>query len=92
MFSDLKGLGGTALRFDFAIHEKGKLIMLIEYDGEFHYRPIRGQEALERQQIHDNLKNKYCSEHGISLLRIPYWESENIEKILEVEQKGLKDL
>lgn len=32
-FSDLKGIGGKRLRFDFAIFSNGKLKSLIEFNG-----------------------------------------------------------
>jgi hypothetical protein len=40
-FSDLKNFGGHLLRFDFAIYQKGKLVALIEYDGEQHFRQVK---------------------------------------------------
>lgn len=80
---DLVGVGGGLLRFDFAIFDKKeKLIFLIEYDGEFHYRDVYEDGRLKLQQIHDNLKNQYCKDNNILLLRIPYWEFNNIEGIL----------
>lgn len=33
-FPDLKSLRGNLLRFDFAVMSKGKLVALIEFDGE----------------------------------------------------------
>ena len=62
----------------------------IEYDGEHHYYPIpRGtmseeeaQEVFEITQKHDQIKTKYCKDNGIALIRIPYWEKENIESYL----------
>ena len=33
-------------------------------------------------QIRDEIKNKYCQLNGIKLIRIPYWEFNNIENIL----------
>lgn len=32
---------------------------------------------------HDNIKNTFCFKNNINLIRIPYWEFENIEKILK---------
>lgn len=32
---------------------------------------------------HDKIKNIYCLKNNIRLLRIPYWEFDNIEAILE---------
>lgn len=81
-FDDLKG-DYDFLKFDFAIFKNGILKLLIEYDGEFHYMPIKGEEQLQRQKRYDSLKDQYCNNHNIKLLRIPYWEFDNIEKILE---------
>lgn len=78
------------LPFDFAIFEdskKTKLKMLIEYDGELHYIPYNkregSQEKLKNTQYHDQIKTEYCNENNIELLRIPYWEKNNIEKIID---------
>jgi len=89
-FNNLIGLGGGNLSYDFYLPNQ-KYNLLIEYDGEYHYKPIKNyknepikyaEERLEKQQKHDKLKNKYAKEHNINLLRIPYWDFDNIEKIL----------
>jgi hypothetical protein len=36
----------------------------------------------ERTKEHDKIKNRYCEENNINLLRIPYWETKNIETII----------
>lgn len=89
-FKNLFGIGGRLLRFDFAIFEdeendKVKLKYLIEYDGEFHYEKIYEDDGYEILQYHDKLKNEYCKTNNIPLLRIPYWDFNNIEGILEKE-------
>lgn len=82
-FDDLLGVGGKPLRFDFAIYNnKGNVELLIEYDGEFHYQNIYEDGGFEILRIHDERKNQYCKSNDIPLLRIPYWEFDNIEKIL----------
>lgn len=85
-FNDLTGVGGNVLRFDFAIFEdedKSKLKYLIEYDGEFHFKKYYEEQNFETQQIHDKRKNDYCKENNITLIRIPYWEKENLIHILD---------
>lgn len=68
------------LPFDFYIPEHN---LLIEFDGEQHYKPIRGNvEKFEITKYHDQIKNEYCESHNIGLLRIPYWEKGNIESII----------
>jgi hypothetical protein len=72
----LKRLGATGnsarLRFDFYIPS---LNIAIEYDGQQHYNPVEiwgGQDMLEVNKKRDNLKNIFCRENNIHLLRIPY--------------------
>lgn len=76
------------LPFDFYIPN---LNVAIEYDGEQHYKPVdfanKGAEwatnnMLETQR-RDNIKTQYCLDNNIKLIRIPYWEFNNIENILK---------
>ncbi|RMA90231.1 hypothetical protein [Priestia megaterium] len=74
------------LSFDVAVFEGDSIIMLIEYDGGQHFKAVDwfgGQKAFELTKIRDRIKEEYCKEKKISLLRIPYWEFNNIEKILK---------
>lgn len=71
--------------FDFVILSKGKPIA-IEYDGIQHFEPVGyfgGERKFKVQQKRDEIKNAFCKENDIQLIRIPYWEVENIETILE---------
>jgi len=84
-FHDLKGKSGRVLKFDFATMSNGKLT-LIEYDGEFHFERIKNlvtQESFERQKLYDVMKNDYCKDKEIHLVRIPYWQMDEIENILK---------
>ena len=75
-----------ALPFDFGVYENGKLILLIEYEGEQHYKPVDyfgGNEAFQETIENDNIKREYCKNNDIDLLEIPYWEYENIGKIIK---------
>ena len=65
-------------RFDFAIIEQGKVVRLIEFDGEQHYKNIEKWGGLELQQKRDAVKNEYALSHNIPLVRIPYWERDKI--------------
>lgn len=67
------------LPFDFYLPDYN---ICIEYDGEQHFRSVEffgGEEKFEELKKHDNIKNNYCKENGIDLLRIPYYEYNNIE-------------
>lgn len=84
-FDNLKGIGGGLLRFDESVFwdkEKTKLRLLIEYDGIFHYEKQYDDDGFERLKIHDRRKNNYCILHNIPLIRIPYWDFDDIETIL----------
>lgn len=89
MFSDCRNVSNNyPLRFDFFLPDK-KLI--IEYDGQQHFTPVnfggRGKEkskkSFERQQDNDKIKNTYCKNHNISLLRIPFTSKDNIPNIID---------
>lgn len=90
IFNNLTGVGGGLLKFDFAILDHdGKLNCLIEYDGEFHYCKLFEDDNHESIKIHDKLKNMYCKKNNIKLIRIPYWEYDSIEYILDKELDSL---
>ncbi len=67
------------LRFDFHIP---KLNIIVEIDGRFHREIIEGLggvEEFELTKLRDEIKNKYCIDNGIPLIRIDY--NDNREKI-----------
>lgn len=69
----------SKLRFDFYLYNHN---IAIEYDGEFHYKETSMGNDLLEQQHRDRVKDEYCAENEIMLIRIPYWERDNIEHIL----------
>lgn len=81
------------LKFDFAIFKNENIILLIEYDGVLHFYPYGYREekdSLENRKRRDGIKNEYCKNNNIPLVRIPYWKYEKIEKILEKELKNVQ--
>ena len=92
-FIGLYGKGKNFLRYDFAIYENDKLTYLIEVDGEYHFKPIRGKLAFQRQKALDERKNSYCLINHIKLIRIPFWEINNltIEKIFKTPDFVVKN-
>jgi len=82
------------LPFDFIIYkdiERTKFDFLIEFQGKQHYEntnwttdPIESLRIFKIQQKHDKIKFDYCNDNNIKLLRIPYWEMNNLNKILEL--------
>lgn len=62
----------TYLSYDFYIPSKN---ILIEYQGEQHYRPVElfgGEEKFAIQKSHDKLKRDFAKEHKIKLIEVPY--------------------
>lgn len=67
-FSDLQG---GRYRYDFYIPSTNTIL---EVDGVFHFKPIRGEQELKAQKERDRRKNSYALAHNIILYRIPYWD------------------
>ena len=81
-FSDLLGVGGGNLSYDFYLPNHN---MLIECQGEQHERPIEyfgGEEQFAIQQEHDRRKREYAKDNGYRLLEISYKDYNNIDNIL----------
>ncbi len=84
-FQDLRDI--NLLPFDVYLDDFN---VIIEFDGIQHYKLIEfggisKEKAVELHNIikkHDNIKNKYCEKHNIPLIRIPYWELDDIEYVL----------
>lgn len=73
----------NVLPFDFYLPDYNKII---EFDGEQHYRLAGfGGKSYESTVKHDKIKNEYCEKNNIDLLRIPYWNENDIEDILKKE-------
>ena len=67
----------NVLKFDFYIDNK----YLIEYDGIQHFEATGGwftEEVIQDNQKKDQIKNQYCKEHNIPLIRIPYTHLNNL--------------
>ena len=73
------------LPFDFVLISNDEIKTIIEFDGRHHYEPIDlwgGEEEFKRTVLCDNIKNEYCKNKGIKLVRIPYWDFDKINEIL----------
>ena len=71
------------LPFDFYLVDFN---ICIEFDGIQHYIPKIIKKGMTQQDAeythlktveHDKIKNKYCKDNNIGLIRIPYWEYDN---------------
>jgi len=70
----LLGLNNGQLKFDFVIFDNLKNVKcLIELDGDQHYKVVNyfgGLTKYNQIKHNDNLKNVWCSQNGIELIRI----------------------
>ena len=65
------------LPFDFYVDNK----YIIEYDGVQHFESqeyFGGEEGLKITQEHDKIKNQYCLDNNIPIIRIPYTHYDNL--------------
>jgi hypothetical protein len=69
------------LKFDFYLPKNN---IVIEYDGFQHFNRW-GFNNIEDIQFRDNIKNEYCRNKNMKLIRIPYTEIKNINGILVKE-------
>lgn len=80
-FADCRDV--NPLPFDFYISD---INTIIEFDGRQHFSETNYfSYGLEKTMYHDSIKNKYCEDKGIHLIRIPYTKINNIEQILDKE-------
>lgn len=82
------------LPFDFCIlNQDGYIKFLIEVQGHQHEKPIRfggmskskAEKNYEENLIRDKIKNQYCIENNIKLIKIWYFDIEKINEMLNVE-------
>ena len=70
------------LKFDFYLPNHN---ICIEYDGEQHFKSVEyfgGESAFIDRIERDEIKNNFCHDNNIKLIRIPFSRFNEIEKIL----------
>ena len=75
MFPGLVGIGNVSLRFDFFVHLHSGRDVLIECQGEQHYRAVDwfgGEENFRKQQARDAIKRDFAKQSGLLLIEVPY--------------------
>ena len=79
-FNECKNL--YPLSFDFFLPDYN---ICIEFDGEQHFRVVEfWNNNLEENQLRDGIKNKFCKENNIRLIRIRYDENVNYTLVKEL--------
>lgn len=75
-----------SLHFDYYIVSMNTCI---EVDGEFHFPKnsvyLNKRGAYEEITKRDKIKTDYCRTNGIRLIRLPFYEEHNFQKILDKE-------
>lgn len=76
-FSDLIGVGGGFLRFDFVVFVVfvGNNIVCVECQGEQHYKSVNyfgGDNQFEIRKQNDEIKRQWCKKKNYILLEVPY--------------------
>lgn len=80
-FDDCRNI--LPLPFDFYLPDKN---ICIEYDGKQHFD--KNSMYYSKTLVdNDNIKNLYCKKNNIKLIRVPYWDFNNIHYILINEVK-----
>lgn len=90
IFNNFVNSRGVHYKFDFYLPEYNTCL---EYDGKQHYVGWAYKEdSLRKIQQNDTIKTQYCRNHGITLVRFPYFCYDNItqETVREVIE-GLKN-
>lgn len=82
-FDDCVGKSKKTLPFDFYLPEYNSCI---EVDGIGHYRPVAfngnkqdAEKVYQKRVENDAIKDKYCKDNNIKLLRLPFWVLEKDE-------------
>jgi hypothetical protein len=74
------------LPFDYYIESKN---ICVEVDGEFHYETnsvyLNNRSSYEEVHKRDLIKTQYCKDNNIKLIRLPYYDVDNFENILNLE-------
>ena len=70
------------LPFDFYLPDCNTVI---EFDGQQHYCDTHyfSNFSFGKNLIHDQIKTDYCKDNNINLIRIPYWNIDKVDEILD---------
>lgn len=65
-------------KYDFAIHNNGTIVRLVEFDGEQHEEDSKSNWHSDDLVRRDKEKNQYAIKHKIPLVRIPFWKDKTV--------------
>jgi hypothetical protein len=89
-FAGCRGTNSKRLRYDFSIVKDKRIIGLVEFNGQQHYRPVtfggiswkRAVVNYEQQRVHDYIKCLYARAEGLPLLVIRYNQIKFVPEML----------
>lgn len=88
-FKDLVTVKGNLARYDFILfNEQDEVYRIIEFDGIQHTDLTTNYSSPEIM-INDKIKNEYAKKHNYPLVRIPYYERDNITLEMLMSDKYL---
>lgn len=67
---------GNLLFFDFYLSKEN---ICIEVDGAHHFKAIDGKAELQYQKYKDGLKNKFCQQNKITIIRLRYKKNGRVD-------------
>jgi very-short-patch-repair endonuclease len=81
---------GAKLRFDFFLPDYNAVI---EFDGFHHYSERSkyhdNRNSFVRQKVRDNIKDKYCENKGMHLIRISCFDNSKMYRIINERLKQI---
>lgn len=89
-FENCRGIGNKKLPFDFYLYDYG---ILVEFDGRHHFEAVEafgGEKALKKQKITDEIKNNFCRDNNLELIRIKYSSKEKDSQELLFRLNNIK--
>lgn len=89
-FDGLVGEGGQSLSYDFLVYKDDEPWLLIECQGEQHFRPVEyfgGEAKFKVQQEHDRRKREYAAVHGLEFLEVLY-TCHTYDDVVEALEEG----
>ena len=72
--------------FDFCLYSENDII-LIEVQGQQHYKEVEiFSDTLNEVQLRDKIKEDFCRNNNILLIKIPFWDIDKISQYIPTEK------
>lgn len=99
-FEDLKSVKFDFVIFKGAMDKEKEPLFIIELNGPNHFKPVNDErismekavERYENKRLTDSVKNRYCKENNIPILRLAYKKKFNESTIHLINEKVTEEL